>query len=348
MTDIFVSYKREDEVRVGRLVQALEKAGLNVWWDRGLPGGESWRENIQKHLDGAKCVIVAWTEASVSPAGDFVRDEASKAKLRGILVPVLLERVAPPLGFGEMQAIDLVKWRGSTNDPFFRDVVAAAQAKIEGRDVPPARGPMARLVRRLTAGAIASGALAAAWAIGTNVLGVQNQLCAIPAPGHIISDACGALRLGERPTRDERIAWDSREVGSCAALQTHIERFPNGAYRERAADMYAARRQWNEETWVRATRLLNIYVGSDAPASPNRAAAEAAARTRGQALADRRCRDFAVTGAHRFSSASIEPQEWICTNVSGGTVCAFDGRASCELEEQEMVARESCEGGAAN
>lgn len=38
MTDVFISYKREDEARVGRLVQALEKAGLKLWWDRDLPG----------------------------------------------------------------------------------------------------------------------------------------------------------------------------------------------------------------------------------------------------------------------------------------------------------------------
>ena len=43
MNEIFVSYKREDEPRVGRLVRALEDAGFSVWWDRGLGGGESWR-----------------------------------------------------------------------------------------------------------------------------------------------------------------------------------------------------------------------------------------------------------------------------------------------------------------
>lgn len=47
MTDIFLSYKREDEARVARLVQALEGAGLSLWWDRGLPGSEEWRANIE-------------------------------------------------------------------------------------------------------------------------------------------------------------------------------------------------------------------------------------------------------------------------------------------------------------
>ena len=36
MNEVFISYKREDEPRVGRLVRALEDAGFSVWWDRGL------------------------------------------------------------------------------------------------------------------------------------------------------------------------------------------------------------------------------------------------------------------------------------------------------------------------
>ena len=132
MSEAFISYKREDEVRVGRLVQALEGAGFSIWWDRGLPGGENWRERIQAALDGAKCAIVVWTRESVGPAGDFVRDEAAQAKRRGVLVPVMLDKVAPPLGFGEIQAVDLTHWRGSGRDPFFKDLCAAVAAKLAG------------------------------------------------------------------------------------------------------------------------------------------------------------------------------------------------------------------------
>lgn len=95
MSDIFLSYKREDEARAARLVRALEGAGLSVWWDRGLPGGESWRANTEAALDAAKVVIVYWTRACTGAEGGFVREEASRAGAR--LVPVLLERgVRPP------------------------------------------------------------------------------------------------------------------------------------------------------------------------------------------------------------------------------------------------------------
>src|SRR4051812_28464782 len=107
MSEIFISYKSKDVDRIARLARALESSGFSVWWDRRLPGGENWHAQIRTALDQARCVIVAWTHASVGPAGDFVRDEARAAKQQGLLVPVKLDRVSPPLGFGEIQAIDL-------------------------------------------------------------------------------------------------------------------------------------------------------------------------------------------------------------------------------------------------
>jgi len=33
MTDVFISYKRENLAAVGRLVEALRAEGIGVWWD---------------------------------------------------------------------------------------------------------------------------------------------------------------------------------------------------------------------------------------------------------------------------------------------------------------------------
>ena len=83
MSHVMVSYKREDEPRVAVLVRALRANGLEVWWDQGLPGGEAWRANIEKALDDARCVVVAWSYGSTGPDGGFVRDEAARALLTG-------------------------------------------------------------------------------------------------------------------------------------------------------------------------------------------------------------------------------------------------------------------------
>jgi len=105
MSDIFVSYKAEDRRRVEPLVRALEADGFTVWWDAQIAGGAEWREDIQAHLDSARCVLVVWSRRSVGRAGRFVREEASRAQRLGTYLPVRIDRVEPPLGFGEIHAI---------------------------------------------------------------------------------------------------------------------------------------------------------------------------------------------------------------------------------------------------
>ncbi len=134
-TDVFLSYKAEDRARLIRLVEALEAEGFSVWWDTHIGGGSHWREDIQEHLDAAKCVIVAWSNRSVGPEGDFVRDEATRARKRGAYLPVRLDPVDLPLGFGEVQAISLKGWRGDRSDPRFQTVADAVRRRIAGEDI---------------------------------------------------------------------------------------------------------------------------------------------------------------------------------------------------------------------
>jgi TolB-like protein/Tfp pilus assembly protein PilF len=134
-TDIFVSYKAEDRARLRPLIAALEAEGFTVWWDTHIGGGAHWREDIQEHLDAAKCVIVVWSKRSVGAEGDFVRDEASRARKRGAYLPVRLDPVDPPLGFGEVQAISLKGWKGDRSDPRFLALAEAVRRRIAGEDI---------------------------------------------------------------------------------------------------------------------------------------------------------------------------------------------------------------------
>jgi serine/threonine-protein kinase len=134
-TDVFVSYKAEDRARLRPLVSALEAEGFTVWWDTHIGGGAHWREDIQEHLDAAKCVIVVWSKRSVGIDGDFVRDEANRARKRGAYLPVRLDPVEPPLGFGEVQAISLRGWKGDRSDPRFLTITEAIRRRIAGEDI---------------------------------------------------------------------------------------------------------------------------------------------------------------------------------------------------------------------
>ena len=133
MTDLFVSYKSEDRTRVQPLVEALTADGISLWWDAHIGGGDRWRESIESNLGSAQCVLVVWSKRSTGAEGHFVRDEATRAQRRGAYLPVRIDAVEPPLGFGEIQALSLEGWRGKRDDPRYLAVLEAARAMIEGR-----------------------------------------------------------------------------------------------------------------------------------------------------------------------------------------------------------------------
>lgn len=166
MSDVFVSYKAEDRARVAPLVQALKSEDLSVWWDTQIAAGSEWRQDIQEQLDSARCVIVVWSKRSVGPEGRFVRDEASRAQRRGTYLPIRIDKVEPPLGFGELHAIPLHGWRGRPTDPRYRMLIDAVRAVIAGEAPSIAVPDRSSRVSRRTALAGSGAALAIAAAGG--------------------------------------------------------------------------------------------------------------------------------------------------------------------------------------
>ncbi len=144
MSHIFVSYKKEDRARVQRLVDALKAEGLSIWWDVDIEAGAAWREAIETALDAAACVVVVWSSGSIGTAGHFVQDEAARAERRGVYLPIAIDEVSPPLGFGQKQTISLVGWRGNRRDPRFADLRRAIAGVMGVAQTAP-RAPARRL-----------------------------------------------------------------------------------------------------------------------------------------------------------------------------------------------------------
>jgi len=142
MSDIFISYAREDHLRAEALAKALVDHGWSVWWDWIIPAGKTFWQVIQEEIEKARCVVVIWSATSVSK--DWVIEEASEGKKRGILVPVLIEQVQPPWGFRLVQAADLISWGGeATATAFGRlcsdiEALIGAPAKVARAAVPAA------------------------------------------------------------------------------------------------------------------------------------------------------------------------------------------------------------------
>ena len=136
MPSIFLSYSARDRAQAQRVAEALEARGWAVWWDRKIDPGQTFDQTIADALHAAGAVVVLWSAHSV--VSEWVREEASEAKRRNVLVPVLLERVDLPLGFTLRQAVDLGGWRGAPDAPEFEQLVTAiARVVPEKTEITP-------------------------------------------------------------------------------------------------------------------------------------------------------------------------------------------------------------------
>jgi hypothetical protein len=146
MSDIFISYKREEQPVARKLAIALESEGWTVWWDPKLRAGEHFDDVIEEALNEAKCVVVLWSELSVK--SEYVRDEATFALGRYNLIPVTIENVKLPFRFKGVQTLSLLGWDGSKAFPEFRrlvDTIAAIASSpgIEARRKAQSQRPKA-------------------------------------------------------------------------------------------------------------------------------------------------------------------------------------------------------------
>ncbi len=128
MTDIFISYSRKDLERVKPIVKELLQKGWSVFWDLEIPLGETWRGYIKKKLDESTCVLVVWSQFSIS--SDWVIAEAEEAKKRGIMVPILLDVVEPPFGFSHIHSADISSWNNNSSHLIFQQCVDAITFRL--------------------------------------------------------------------------------------------------------------------------------------------------------------------------------------------------------------------------
>jgi formylglycine-generating enzyme required for sulfatase activity len=140
MSDIFLSYAREDRARAKPVVDALESKGWSVFWDPKIVPGQTWDEMLQTELDAAYCVIVLWSWDSVRSEG--VSDEAHEGKRRGIIVPALIDDLTEeniPYRFRRIHAANLVGWKGALPHTGFEDLARAVEGLLATRADRPAK-----------------------------------------------------------------------------------------------------------------------------------------------------------------------------------------------------------------
>lgn len=141
MSDIFISYARDDQDRARVLAEALQAQGWSVWWDPNIKPGQSFDQVIEHELDAAKCVVVLWSERSINR--EWVKNEAASAAERGVLVPALIHPIKVPLEFRRRQTADLVGFKGDPTHPGF-EALCQGIAAVLGGAPPPQPNPRRR------------------------------------------------------------------------------------------------------------------------------------------------------------------------------------------------------------
>ena len=142
MARVFLSYAREDVETAAKLADVLTEAGQTVWWDRNVHGGANFSNEIDRELKNAQIVMVLWTPASLASA--WVQDEAAEGRDSGRLVPAVLDSVKPPLGFRQLQCIDLSLWNKQGEMQPIDDVLAAI-SKLAADDTRVGPGQSAKV-----------------------------------------------------------------------------------------------------------------------------------------------------------------------------------------------------------
>lgn len=167
MADVFLSYASDDRDRVAPLVEFLESRGWSVWWDRTLRPGETWPQVIERELDLARCVIVAWSKQSViSP---WVRVEAHRARERHNIVPVVLDDATVPPEFATFQSFDM---RSASDDRAFGplgDSVAAQLRRHRLRRSAIAAGALAAVLASVAAATCTFSDLCGSWSVARSI-----------------------------------------------------------------------------------------------------------------------------------------------------------------------------------
>src|SRR5436190_24086266 len=101
MADICIVYSHANQSIV-RLLRAALAERFTVWWDQDIQSGD-YRREIEYQLSLARCVIPVWCRVSRGDAD--VIDEATYASKRSkALLPIRIEEVDPPLGFGSLNS----------------------------------------------------------------------------------------------------------------------------------------------------------------------------------------------------------------------------------------------------
>jgi hypothetical protein len=135
VSDVFISYSRDNQEVVRRLAEAVKALGYDVWWDDQLPPHLAYGDVISQKVGGARAAIVVWSANAA--ASEWVRAEADMARNQKKLIQTTIDGAEPPMPFNQLHYVSLADWNGEAEHPGWTKV-RESLAALAG---PPAAAP---------------------------------------------------------------------------------------------------------------------------------------------------------------------------------------------------------------
>ncbi len=126
---VFVSYAHTDKLQVYPIIDFLNKKGIHIWYDEGIPISENWKKSIVENLERCKAFLLFITPHILD--SDYVRKEISFAsKRQKTFFGVYLKETELPseLEFDIADIQSIKKYLMSDSDfyPKLREVISPA------------------------------------------------------------------------------------------------------------------------------------------------------------------------------------------------------------------------------
>lgn len=329
MADVFVSYSKKDKAHARLIVNALKMDGLEVWWDEGIQTGADWRQSIKRQLEASRVIVALWSTSSVESA--WVLEEAEFARARTALCPAFIEDVTAPLGFGGVQASNLVGWRGDRKDPAWTYFSQCVSSFVDGGSkpigAPPA--PKRRLLPQIYA-TLTAAAAAVAIISFMDATGVVDVL-----PGGVTP-----------ATAQEMQAFEQARALGCTGLRNFVVENPDSALTNRARALLDARRSVERTQLTPFEQIIPVTGASTLADGASQEQACSAAQRSTRSNAERLCGLQAGAGQTSRIETRLLSQDCSCDNlgVSDRPLwrCSIDETAACSGERAILTTSEVC------
>lgn len=120
MSDVFISYSRNDKSRVELVRRCLLAHGMSVSWDQDFGLNEYAEEKVLAEIKNAKAVLVCWSDSARTR---WVIGEANEAEKQHKYVGCVIAAGDPPLSYSSKNCALLRDWQGEANARPFLQVL---------------------------------------------------------------------------------------------------------------------------------------------------------------------------------------------------------------------------------